>query len=330
MRRGFLSINHWVRAAICALGLFAGVASASAVTLYSTSFNNPPFAAGSFWAGVDGWLATDPNNGSAAVTQAGGAVYLGWNPPSGSYSAAGRAFNLDPVALGMPIVKIRTRLVIYDSSNSHYDLFGFSLFNKAGEFLWSLVLDNSNYHAYFDPGTGLELVQGRFYNAQFLVVGLTINFATNRASLTIYDSDGNPFPVFENQIFHKSGRALNLGEFDYTWFINSSGTAGDNAMVIDALSVEAQANPALVIAKGKTQRTKRDTYILRGGQAPEDDVRVEWKSKVQWRWMPVRGTTSNWTIRLRKLAKGRNVVQLRMLDALGRTIDQTKVTVLRK
>jgi hypothetical protein len=317
--------------AICAAILVGTVASAPAATLYSTSFNNPPFnPVTGYWAGVDGWVASDPSNGSAAVTADGGAVYLGHIAPSGSASGVGHTFGLDPVALGLPIVKIRTRLLVSVSTNGHYDVFGFALYNRAGQFLWSFLLDTWSGFGYFDPGTGAQMLPGQFHSGQFFDVGLTINFSTNRASLTIYDSAGTPYPIFENRAFHDSGHALDLGEFDYQWLLNSPGAAGDNFMVVDSLSVEAQATPTLVLARGKTQRAKRDTYILRGGQAEEDDVRIEWKSKAQRRWTKVRGSSTNWTIRLRRLTKGRNAVQLRMLDVLGRTIDQTTVTVLRK
>jgi hypothetical protein len=316
---------------ICAAILAATVSTASAVTLYSTSFDNPPFAPNpGYWAGVDGWLATDPSNGSAAVVPSGGAVYLGHVQPSGPFSGVERTFGLDPAALGVPIVKIHTKLMVVASTNGHYDVFGFVIYNRAGEFLWSFLLDASNGSGYFDPGTGAQMLSGQFQSSQFFEVGLTINLSTNRASLTIYDSGGNSYPIFENRTFHESGHALDLGELDYQWWLNSPSAAGDNFMVVDSLSVEAQANPALVIAKGTRQRTKADSYILRGGQAAEDDVRIEWKSKTQWRWTPVRGAATNWTIRLRRLTKGRNAVQIRMLDALGRTIDQQNVNILRK
>jgi hypothetical protein len=330
--RYFSGFHGWrgLRAAL--LGAFwGGLGAVSGASLYSTSFNNPPFnpATGN-WAGVDGWFASDPTNGSAAVVPSGGAVYLGAVAPAGTISNAGRLFNFDPAALNVPIVKIRTRITIYDSSTAFYDVFGFGIYNRAGGLLCAFLLDNSDYHVYFDFGAGPELMPGRFFNAQYFDVSLTLNFATSRASLTIYDTGGGAHPVFENRVFNPSGQALDLGEFDYLWLINSSGTAGDNAMLIDSFSASAEPNPVLTLAKGRTQRTRRETFVLRGGQAGENDVRVEWKSKMHWRWGAVRGSSTAWSIRLKKLVKGRNVVHLRMLDALGRTIDQQKVTVLRK
>lgn len=318
------------RMALFATGMMVCTATAPAVTLYSTSFDNPPFdPARPYWAGVDGWLASDPSNGSAAVGNSGGVVYLGYTAPADSFSFVERAFNLDPVAVNLPIVKIRTRLGIDNSTNGNYDVFGFGIYNRAGNLVCSVLLDNFSGGLYYDPGTGPQSLGLYFANGVFIEVSLTLNFATNRASLSFYDASGTEHPAFQNASLNKAGAALNFGTLDYLWLLNSS-TAGNNAMVIDTLSVEAQANPSLEISHGKTQRTKRDTCILRGGQAAEDDVRIEWKSKTQRRWTAVRGSATNWTIRLRKLAKGRNIVQLRMIDALGRTIEQTKVTVLRK
>lgn len=309
----------------------AGLGGATGASLYSTSFSNPPFdPAVGYWAGVDGWLATDPSNGSAAVAPGGGAVYLGSVAPAGSVSSVGRPFNLDPAGLNVPIVKIRTRIAIYDSSNGRYDGFGFAIYNRAGEELCAFLVDNSDYHVYFDFGAGAEMLAGRFFNAQYFEVSLTLNFATSRASLTIYDTGGGEHPVFENRAFNVAGRASNFGEFDYLWLLNGTGTAGNNAMLIDSLSVDAEANPVLTLAHGRTQRTRRDNFILRGGQDAADAVQIEWRSKDQRRWKKVNGASTAWKIRLKHLNQGRNVVQLRMLDVIGRTIDQTKVTVLRR
>ena len=329
--RGGIFLGFW-RVLASAGALFLALTTASrAATLYSTSFGNPPFNPSAFyWAGMDGWLASDPSNGSAAVGTTGGVVYLGHVQPAGTLSAVWRPFNLDPVELGVPIVKIRTRLAIFHSTNGYYDGFGFGIYNRLGKFVCGVFFDNWTGLISYNSGFGLESTGLYFADDVFIEASLTLNFATNRASLSFYDAAGAEHPAFANRTLNQAGTALDFGEFDYLWFLNSSGTAGDNAMVIDALSVEAQANPSLVIAHGKTQRTKGDTCILRGGQAAEDDVRIEWKSKTQRRWTPVRGSSTGWTIHLRKLVKGRNVVQLRMLDALGRTIDQQSVNVLRK
>jgi hypothetical protein len=316
--------------AICAGILAATVSTASAVTLYSTSFNNPPFdPASGFWAGVDGWAATDPSNGSAGVMPGGGAVYLGNTAPANMYSAAERLFGFDAVSLGVPIVKIRTRLMIADSTNSHRDAFGLTIFNRSGSFVCGLVFDNIEKAIYYDDGAQGTFLNLFFVNGVPLEASLILNLSTNRASLSFYDEAGKEYPAFTNVTLNQTGAALDFGALDYQWLLNET-TAGDNFMVVDSLSVEVQKNPALVIAKGTRQRTKADSYILRGGQAAEDDVRIEWKSKTQWRWTPVRGAATNWTIRLRRLTKGRNAVQIRMLDALGRTIDQQNVNILRK
>jgi hypothetical protein len=328
--REFLSSSrNWLTAA-CAVGILAFASAASAVTLYSTTFSNPPFDPTAFyWAGVEGWQATDPNNGSAAVGNNGGVVYLGYVAPADTVSIVERAFNLDPVAINLPIVKIRTRLAIDHSTNGFSDVFGFGIYNRAGNLVCSVLLDNWDGGLYYDPGTGPQALGLYFSNGFFLEVSLTLNFATNRASLSFFDAAGTEHPAFQNATLNKTGASLDFATFDYLWLL-SSATAGDNAMVIDSLSVEASANPTLTFSKGKMQRAKRDTYVLRGGQAAGDDVRVEWKSKTQRRWTAVRGSATSWTIRLRKLRKGRNIVQLRMLDALGRTIDQKRIVVVRK
>ncbi len=290
-----------------------------------------PLQSGHAVLGGRGRLAVlDPDNGSVGVVQEGGATYMGTIQPAGTSSFAWRAFNLDPVGLNVPIVKIRTRLGIVASTNGRPDAFGFGIYNRASQLLCAVFFDTATGEIYYDSGTGPQTVGLTFSPGFFMDIAMTLNFATNRGTLSLFDAAGQEYPIFQNTAFNGSGVALDLGDIDYLWILNSTGTAGDNRMVVDSLSVEAQANPSISVAKGTKQRAKRDSYILRGGQASADDVRIEWKSKQQWRWTAVRGTTTNWTIRLRRLQKGRNIVQLRMLDALGRTIDETKVTVLRK
>lgn len=318
--------------AVVGIVLLVTAVAARGTNLYSTSFDNPPFdPATGYWAGVDGWQASDPSNGSAAVVAGGGAVYLGYVAPAGGYSTVWRPFGLDVLGLNAPILKIHTRLGIVDSTNSHYDGFGFSIYNRTGDLLCRFLFDNSNNQLDFDSGSGaLEVVPGRFANGQYYAVELTLNFATSRATLTLYDGGGTPHTIFENRAFNAAGRALDFGAFDYLWLLNNSGTAGDNAMQIDSLSIDAEANPTLVLARGPKQRTRRPTYVLRGGQPAGDAVRIEWKTKDSWRWKPVSGSPTQWKIRLKRLRIGRTVVHFRLLDVLGRTIDQKNVTVLRR
>lgn len=143
--------------------MVAGGFPARATSLYTTEFDNPPFAPSpGFWAGVDGWLSTDPGNGSVAITSDGGAGYLGIVPPAGSFSQVWRNFGLEILDLDLPIVRIRTRIAVVDSTNGRFDFFSLSVFNDRGQLLASLLLDNGPTQFLFDGGSGPERLPATF------------------------------------------------------------------------------------------------------------------------------------------------------------------------
>jgi hypothetical protein len=312
--------------------VLAGVKGASAsIVLYETSFNNPPFVAASYWAGVDGWYASDPGNGSAAVASDGGAVYLGYTPPAGSVSFVERSFMFDPVARGLPIVKINTQMAIVDSTNSRFDAFGLVLYNAAGELLGVILFNNADFSlAYNDGGNVDHVLPGHFSAGVYFRITWTIDFSTNLASAIATNPDGSTFSLFSNRTFNATGRSLNLGAFDFGWIVNSTGTAGNNYLVADSFSVEAFPAPTLSGGRWQQHRTRKSSYTLRGAQAADDNVRVQVRAPGKRRWAVARASSTGWSFRVRKLVPGKNFVKVRLLNAVGAVIDQRKVVILRK
>jgi hypothetical protein len=301
-----------------------------AVTLYSTSFSDPPFSAASgYWAGVDGWTSTDPSNGTAAVTSDGGAVYLGAVKPSGTSAGAWRRLAYDPVASGNPIVTITVGVAIVPPTNGHYDTFAMVVYNSTGAFLGAFLFDTYSQSLYYDDGTGPIRLPGSFSYSGFFKIVWTVDFSTNRTSAHVPLAGGSPFVLFEKRTFHAAGRPLNLNEIGFLW-LPTAATTGDNYILIDLLTVDALPAPRLAIKKGRSHRTKGASYVLRGGQAPGDDVQIQWRTKSHRRWTSVKGVPTNWSLRVKPLQPGRNTVELRLLNAVQKEIDHQRVTITRR
>jgi hypothetical protein len=112
------------------------------------------------------------------------------------------------------------------------------------------------------------------------------------------------------------------------WLANESGKPGDNALIVDSLSIEALPKPVLVIANGHTQRTRSSSFTLHGSQS--GNARIEWRTPDRKYWTTIDASSSQWSIKLDGLQEGRNIVLLRMTDDAGRAIASEKVLILRK
>jgi len=299
-------------------------------TIYSTGFDDPPFSS---WAGVDGWYSTDPSDGVTGTFSPGvvGIGGLGGAKPSGSYAAAGRDFFVDPVGSKQPIVKLRSNFGILASTNGHHDAFALALYNSAGTYLCALYFDEGSGSILFDDGDGnTQLMPVYFQTGFYFQIELTIDFSTSLASATISTSNGWQSEIFKDRKLSKSGSALNLGTLEYLWLPTAPSSPGDNAMLVTDLSIDASPSPSLVIVKGTVHHVTGPNFIIRGGQAAGDNVRVEWRTKKHHKWTPVRGTSTSWLVPVRPLAKGRNLVDVRLLNANDVVIDQKQVVIIRK
>jgi len=301
-------------------------------TIYSTSFDNPPFASNGPWAGVDGWYSNIATSNSQGVLVA-GSVYLGYAAPSQSRPWIARDLLFDPVGSKQPIVTIRTKLGIVDSTsgNTHYDAFSFAVFNNARTFICSLTVDNTNGSVYFNNGDGTfkqlpaTIVDGYFYEAD-----LTIDFSTGLASATLTAPDNTKVTLFKDWKLSMSESALSLGSVLFEWIPLNSGSPGNNYLVVDELSINAFPAPSLVLSKGTVHHVSGPNFTIRGGQAAEDNVTVEWRTKKHHKWTAVRGSSTSWSVPVKQLEIGRNLVDVRLLNADQAVIDQKRIVIIRK
>jgi hypothetical protein len=279
---------------------------------------------------VDGWYSTDPTDGVVAVYQA-GSVAIGQNTPAGAVAWVARDFRVDPVAMKQPIVKIRTTLGIGASTNGRHDNFALGVYNSAGTYLCTFYFDEGTGTIAFDNGDGNNQRMSVFFSTgYFFQVDLTIDFSTSLASATISATDGSHYDLFKNQKLNLSGSALNLGSLAYLWKPANAATPGNNLMVVDELSINAFPAPSLVLSKGTVHHVSGPNFTIRGGQAAEDNVTVEWRTKKHHKWTAVRGSSTSWSVPVKQLEIGRNLVDVRLLNANQAVIDQKRIVIIRK
>lgn len=318
---------------VCVLLFWSGVTfAAKTSTIYATSFDSPPFEPlPGFWAGVDGWTSTDPDNGSAAVVQAGGAVYLGAVPPAGSLAAAGRSFgewNLQPAR--NPIVRVESRLAIVDSTNGRHDAFLIAVYNRASRFVGALMFDNRTNDLFWDDGRFLFPLGRTFTNNYLLGSALIMDFSTNRVIIEGLDDDGRWFPLASNLRLHGGSDALDFGSVDYQWLLTTAGSPGDNYLLLDSMQVTTTTTPSLLIERGRVQRITRSRVVLRGLQPLRESVEIEWRQKGRKKWTRLVRRADRWRLPLQGFAVGRTTVEFRLLNAVRRVIDTKRVVVVRR
>jgi C1A family cysteine protease len=211
--------------------------------LYETDFET--FSSGSTTiTSVDGWVGINAGAGAHGIITAldSRAAYLGFNPPSsGSSVFLYRPVNFQPVAQGRPIVTFSVEFSITDSTsaNGQYDDFGFSIYNRSGQLLATIRLDNSNLRIYYNNGAASDVDTGRqFSNATRHRLTFTANFASNLWSATF-----NGTALFTSIPLNTVGRTLDLGDVDILWRLKNANAPGDNYIIFDNYSLSANAVP---------------------------------------------------------------------------------------
>jgi len=210
--------------------------------LYSTDFESFYDGADAL-VGVDGWLGLDPSGGvqgtTAAFTGMGRGAYLGYNPPNplGFVESVTvyRPVNFQPVAQGRPIVTFATTMAVMDSDNGHYDYFAFSFFNRSGQLLAGIILDNQDLSISWDDRSGTVFDTGwTFPNNASIWLVVTIDFGANTWSATLGNTN-----IFSNRRFHAGGRVLDLGDISLQWFLRDPVQPGNNYLLFDNYGISA-------------------------------------------------------------------------------------------
>jgi len=233
---------------LAALAGFLTRGLATPTNIFSTQFE---FAQGYTTnldlAGQNGWIKYGTGGNGLVpnfIAGQGQQAYVGFSPPSGIDSALFllRPINFSPVAAGLPLVRFSTLMQIVDSTptNNQFDFFQWSVYNIAGNRLFTLDFDNfSTNISYALDGTNSYVSTGvKFAPGANYTLTITMNFASNRWSATL-----NSFLLATNLPMTTTGLPITLGDVDAVWDVYDTNSPGDNFMLFDNYTLTAEALP---------------------------------------------------------------------------------------
>ncbi|MEM7383902.1 MAG: hypothetical protein AAF514_03070 [Verrucomicrobiota bacterium] len=227
------------------VALVGTIGSASAALVYATDFED--FSEGTDQlVGTEGWQGTFEGTEShgidnGTIADGGQSAYIGFglpvtsNPDDGLVVSAYRPINLDPVGDGFSLVRFQSTIAIFDSSNSQYDSFFISAYDRSGNFLSGLVFDNTEEFFGIWRYDGEEFYDtGIFFDHEIAYeVQLDIDFGTNRWSA---DLDGQS--LFEDETFSQASLNNGLGDFSFEWELTNAALPGDNWLSFDDVIIQ--------------------------------------------------------------------------------------------
>jgi hypothetical protein len=158
-------------------------------------------------------------------------AYVGFNSTvPGTNLFVWQPLNVTPDTNTRPVVVFSTYMEIVDSSNSHYDDFGWDVFNRDETELFFLDFDNNNLKIYYrlNDGASFHDTGQTFQNGQVYYLEVTMDFARNLWGATLNGVN----LVLGQPISARNTVPLNLGDIDAAW-LEAGGAFGDNYMVFD-------------------------------------------------------------------------------------------------
>lgn len=170
-------------------------------------------------------------------------AYVGFTPPDAGEDqlVVWPTNQINPVALGLPVVKFTALMQIADSTNGEYDFFQWRLYNPQGQRLFILDFDNffTNINYRLD-GTNDYVATGVNFSPEVTyTLRITMNFAANRWSASLDNT-----LVVTNQPITTTNAPLGYGDMDAVWLIYNTNAPGDNFMMFDNYHVTGEALPA--------------------------------------------------------------------------------------
>jgi hypothetical protein len=208
--------------------------SAAPVTLYETTFEN--FNPNLDLAGQNQWISNGVGGNGLVLdyidAQSG---YIGYGPPpstNGLY--VWRPVNHNPTNL--PIVTVTLDMEVIDSTTSNYDEFRWSVYNIAGDRLFSLIFDNRDWGIYRQlDNDQFEFDGWGFETNTIYTVELRMNFASNRWDVWVGGEQ-----IVTNELITTQNAPRTFGDVDAVW-LRGGAVAGNNFMVFDNLKITAEA-----------------------------------------------------------------------------------------
>jgi hypothetical protein len=238
----------------------------SGEVIYSTDFETFPQGAGKV-VGTDGWLSARLNREAEGIIDglsgSGKAAYLGLLAATNRASSVFRPLNIDPVAIGRPILSLSVDLGIFDSTNDRYDTFGVSLYNKAGQYLAGIWFNNTDMTIFGANGLSSRFTTPlKFPTDEMVRLDVTVSLSANT-----WSASWGGVPLFANKPFHVDGRVLDLAYITFDWFVShaNAANAGDNFLLIDNFSVSASSafkSPAIVLQPESQTAVSGDAVLF--------------------------------------------------------------------
>jgi hypothetical protein len=225
---------------------FAESGAAAPIVLYSTQFEAAQgFNPAEDLAGQNGWIKSGTGgNGLTdwnAYSGYGQSAYLGDQPLTPDGLFLWKPINHNPT--NRPIVTVTLDMSIVDSTTTNRDEFRWSVYNIAGDRLFSLIFDNRNLRIYHQLDDEFTFNGHAFTNDSIYNVAIQMDF---RANLWNVWMDG--LQIITNEPINTNNASLTFGDADAVWLPDPQNGAGDNFMVFDNLTITADAPHATLDA----------------------------------------------------------------------------------
>ncbi|HAV62573.1 MAG TPA: hypothetical protein DCY13_09435, partial [Verrucomicrobiales bacterium] len=189
--------------------------------------------------------------------------WIGWEfatPPFSSVNLWRRAL-IDPVPAATPVVRFGVRMSIYDSTNSRYDFFRWSIYNSRTNRLFSIDFSNDDFSiAYILENNQTVVLTNRFTPFVADELEVSMHFADNKWNAWFAGKH-----IVTNAPITTGSLRRSLGEIHAIWLPQDRANPGDNRMVFDnfRLSAESLPTPAVPPALLTLGRTTNGFYALR-------------------------------------------------------------------
>jgi hypothetical protein len=166
-------------------------------------------------------------------------AYVGFAPPEGADDqlVVWPTNQINPVALGLPVVKFTALMQIADSENGNYDFFQWRVYNRLGQRLFILDFDNyfTNINYRLDGNANYTNTGVSYSPNTTYAISITMNFASNRWSAMLDNT-----VLVTNLPITTTNAQRSFGDVDAVWSIYDTNAPGDNFMLFDNYRVTAE------------------------------------------------------------------------------------------
>lgn len=268
-------VGRWGWVCLGLVTLFLGRCLGAETVLYSTGFEiEEGYDTRYTLAGQQGWLGTPGADGcgNGLVTESfiglGQQAYVGQFPLSDCGNKivldVWQPINVDPVGDRIPVLQFSVLMAVFDSTDPALrDDFGWTVFNKAGQPLFSIYFGNSDLGIYYllESGTNLVYTDFTFENDVLYELAIRMDFASNRWDFSIGGSN-----IVSNLRISELGSELTFGDVDAEWSYLDPQAPGDNLMVFDNYTISAEANVTLPLITNLTYLKNREFLMTVKGE----------------------------------------------------------------